>query len=295
MTEQNSIRIPRILPAVFALIQLFTLSVAPMAQAQFGLPKRLKVPKLPGTGEEAPAKESASRKEVVQLPPPELLSIRPDSAPPGGSGDLMLTGRNFTRGLQIRMSCNGGTNPVIESFKVEDGERAMAHLKIPFGANEGPCLITMERRMLTETGESAGGTFEVFQVPDSGPKLSISMSGELPTGVSVLFLAEGNQDYMNLMQKLQEAITPGFGNNTEKTMLVLAPDSVKCVRGQTVLFSQAVSDVTAVEEMGVMGQNTGIFRIAFKNGKIYNLMRAPAGGEGEPEKTAEFVKKRLGK
>lgn len=294
MIAAEGIRIPKILLKLFAATLISAFAGGAIAYAQFGLPKLPKIPKLPGQKENKPSQESKPKK-AESLPAPELTAITPDAAPPGGAGELVLTGKNFTPGMNIRFNCKGGVNPHIESFKVENSSRAVANVSLPLNAAECPCEMFLERTAGgSETGESQSGTKEVFQVPASGPKFAISNSGSLPVSVDVVLLAEGNQDFPQLMMKLQQAMMPGFGEKAEKTTLLLAPDTVKYVRGQTTLFSEPTSAVKAVEEMSMMGQSMGIFRIEFKDGKIYNFMGAQ-GGSGDSKKAGEIVKKRLGK
>ncbi len=281
----------KILLKGFAATLVAALACGSMAHAQFGLPKLPKIPKLPGQKENKPAQENKVRK-MAGLPAPELTAITPDAAPPGGAGELVLTGKNFTPGMSLRFNCKGGVNPHVESLKVEDSGKAVAQVSLAFNAKESPCEMFLERpEGGAETAESDYGSREVFQVPDSGPKFAISNAGGLPVGVDALLLAEGNQEFPQLMAKMQQAMMPGFGEKGQKTSLLFTSDTVKYVRGQATLFSEPTSAVKAVEEMNMMGQSTGIFRIEFQDGKIYNFM----GTTGDSKKTAEFVKKRLGK
>jgi hypothetical protein len=271
------------------------LCVALSASAQFGLPRIPKLPKVPGQKNDQPAQNPQG--QTPTLPAPEVTAITPDSAPPGGAGDVTLTGKNFSAGMRVNIACNNGVNPAIDSFKVEDAGRAVLHMTVPLKAAEGPCEVSLRRKAGGgEIGESSSGTIEVFQVPSNGPRFAISILSKMPIGLPVIFLAEGDQDFINLMMSMQKAMQPGFGAQGEKTILVLGPDSIKCAKGQTTLFSGAVSDVKAVEEMNMMGESTGMFRIEFKDGKMYNLVGADtAGGSGTGKATVAFVKKRLGK
>lgn len=265
-----------------------------LGAAQF--PRLPKVPKLPGQKKAKPApgaKESAA-------PPPQVSSITPDSAPPGGFGELVLAGKNFTPGMRLNLSCEGGQ---IQSkgFKVESAERASAQISVPSETGEGPCKLELVRFVgkggEAETEESGQGTPEVFQVPEGGPTFKISSSGKMPIGVELLLIGEGDLNFTDIMQKIAQEAQRGFGpGKMQKGQLLLAPDSVKYVQENNTVFSTAPSGVKSVDEMTMMGQSTGIFRIVLANGKIYNF--GPQTGGGNDKKAHEqflLIKKRLGK
>jgi hypothetical protein len=265
-----------------------------LGAAQFpGLPK---VPKLPGQKKTKPApgtKESGG-------PPPEVTSITPDSAPPGGFGELVLAGKNFTPGMRLNLSCEGGQ---IQSkgFKVESAERASAQVNVPSETREGPCNIELVRFQgkaggQTETEESAQGTPEVFQVPKGGPTFKISNSGKMPLGVELVLIGEGDLNFADVMRKIAQEAQGGFGpGKMKKGELLLAPDSVKYVQEDNTIFSAAPSSVKSIDEMTMMGQSTGVFRIVLGDGKIYNFQSQTSGGEKKGHEQFLLIKKRLGK
>lgn len=263
------------------------------ASAQFGLPK------LPKLSKATKKNEKKTSENPSNAPAPQLTSISPSSAPPGGAGEVVLVGQNLTPGMRLSISCEGGS---IQSkgFKVESAERAVVQITVPFGTGEGPCSLELVRFAggasgSGETEESPRGTPEMFQIPSSGPTFSISSTGKMPVSLPVVLLGEGDMDFMQLMTKMQAAMKPAFGETGEKTVLQLSPDSVKYLRGSSTLFAESPSAVKAVQSMNMQGQSTGIFRIVFNNGKIYNFM----GGSGESQTgikdLGQFVKKKLGK
>ena len=281
-----------------ALVIFWAFAAAPLAAAQFRLPK---LPKLPKTGEKKSEPSKAAAPEA-----PEILSLTPNSFPPGGSGEVVLAGKAFFRGMRIRVGCKGDSEEVNSlkdhAVRVESPERAVLKLSIPFSAQEGPCTLYsvvywgIEGVMGTdETEESPVGTREVLQTK-SAATFSISNASKVPVSVAVVFLGEGEMDYMQMMMKMSEAMTPGFGKKSEKTLLQLSSDTVKCVQGQKTIFSEPTSAVKETGEMSMQGEATmGIFRIVFNDGKIYNFMKAQGGSSGDPENAYQFVKKKLGK
>jgi hypothetical protein len=98
---------------------------------------------------------------------------------------------------------------------------------------------------------------------------------------------------MDVMMKFQQAMQGDWGKGGT-SQLWLSPDTIKYVQGEKTVFSEPTSGVSKVEEMSMMGQPTGVFRMVFKSGKIYNFMEQSEGGaeKGQGFKT---VKKKLGK
>lgn len=280
-------------PAIIFLIPLLLVFFVVPAIGQFRIPK---IPKLPGQKDETKKQESPKAK-ATQYPSPELTGISPDNAPPGGVGDLVLTGNNFGTGVSLRFDCSG-PEPKLDSFKVENSTRAVVHIAIPFNAKEGACSLALLRKMgrsgPMEISESEPGTTEVVMVPENGPKFRISnSSASMAVGLEVVLLAEGDQDFTSLAMKMSQVMMPGFGKQGEKTVLMLA-DSIKYMQGKDVVFTEPAGALKAVDDMNMMGQSTGIFRLEFKDGKIYNFIGA--GGSAEVSKTAsQIIKKRFGK
>ena len=97
MPSRSRALFARSLLAVIALVVIWAAS-ASIGAAQFGLPK---VPKLPKkttpTAETKPSKSDSP--EVAQV-----LSVAPDAAPPGGHGEVVLTGQNFSDGMQVQFA-----------------------------------------------------------------------------------------------------------------------------------------------------------------------------------------------
>ena len=265
---------------------------AALGAAQF--PRLPKLPKMPGQKQTKPAPGAKS----PSAPPPELTSITPDSAPPGGFGEMVLAGKNFTPGMRLHLSCQGGE---IQSkgFKVETAERATGQISVPGATSEGPCQMELVRILGmtgSETEDSQKGTPEVFQVSEGGPTFRISSSGKMPVGIELVLMGEGDLNYMDIMQKMAKEAQGGFGpGKMKKGQLLLAPDSVKYVQEDNTVFSAPPSSVKSVDEMTMMGQPTGIFRIVFANGKIYNFQFQAGGGEKKGHEQFLMIKKRLGK
>lgn len=297
MDRHNGLPFSRVFFSVFAGLLFWIAAGALLASAQFKLPK---LPKLPKVGEKKPEPSKPQAHEV-----PEVLSITPDSFPPGGSADAVISGKGFFRGMRIRLGCKGDTEEP-DSLKdhlvrVESPERAVLKLSIPFSAREGPCTLYSAGYWgkegavdAGETEESPGGTPEVLQMK-SAATFSISNVSKVPVSVGVAYLGEGEMDFMQATIKMSEALTGGFGEKGEKTLLQMSSDTVKCVRGEKTIFSESTSGVKETGEMSMQGESMGIFRIVFKNGKIYNFMGVQEGSSEEQKHVYQFVKKKLGK
>ncbi len=270
----------------------------PTASGQIKLPKILKVA---GKMESTPREGTNPSKETG--PAPELLQISPDSAPPGGIGELLLTGKNFTKGLRLIMWCGKPMEELATGvFKLENSGRARAQIKIPFHIGEETCTMLGLMPPLgglseEEEEESVLASREVVQVAAGGPTFRISKSAKMAVGVVVLLVGEGDLNFMELMQKMQGEMAGGFGKGgMKKGQLLVSPDSIEFVQEGKTVFSERASSVKEVEEMTVMGQSAGgAFRIVFTSGKIYNFQPEGEGGEESGREAFQFVKKKLGK
>jgi hypothetical protein len=69
---------------------------------------------------------------------------------------------------------------------------------------------------------------------------------------------------------------------------------VKYVQGEETVFSRPTSSVSKIEEMTMMGESSGVFRIVFMDGKIYNFMDKSESSAGKGH-AFKVVKKKLGK
>jgi hypothetical protein len=69
---------------------------------------------------------------------------------------------------------------------------------------------------------------------------------------------------------------------------------VKYVQGEETVFSRPTSSVSKIEEMTMMGESSGVFRIVFMDGKIYNFMDKSESSVGKGH-AFKGVKKKLGK
>jgi hypothetical protein len=250
--------------------------------AQFHLPK---IPKLGKS-------QSAEQKKEPAGPAPELTEINPNSASPGAEGDLVLTGKNFTSGTNFRMDCQGEA-PTVSSFKVESPTRAVAHVRFSFGTKQGPCDIYLEQRPngQSEIGASTSGTTEVTQVKSVA--FTISIPSALPMAIPVIYVGEGNMQFMDVMMKVQQAMQ-GSWNDSGKPLLQVSKSEVKLTQGDKAVFTEPATNVKEVGQMSMMGQNVGVFRIVCTDGKIYNFMEQES--EGLPKgKSVELIKATLGK
>lgn len=297
MNRHNGLPFFRVFLSVFAGLLFWIAAGAPLACAQFKLPK---LPKLPKVGEKKPGPSKSQAHEA-----PEILTITPDTFPPGGSAEAVLTGKGFFRGMRVRLGCRGDSEEPYSLkdhlVKVESAERAVIKLSIPFSAREGPCTLYSVGYWgkegavdAGETEESAVGTPEILQMK-SAATFGISNVSKVPVSVGVAYLGEGEMDFMQASMKMSEALTGGFGEKGEKTLLQMSSDTVKCVRGEKTIFSEPMSGVKATGEMSMQGQAMGIFRIVFKNGKIYNFMGVQGGSSEDEKNVYQFVKKKLGK
>jgi hypothetical protein len=273
---------------------------ASAAAAQFGL----KLPKIPKVGKKESTPATESKEKAAAHEAVEVTSFSPDSAPPGAAGEVVLTGKNFFRGMRVRMACAGDETDVLRLtdhlVKVESPERAVVKLSIPIDAQEGPCTLYSvgywgkAGPVADETSESPSGTPEITQISPEKVLFRISNSGSMPISVPVYLAGEGNMQFMEIMTKFSQSMQSNWGQGGGKSSLLLSPDAVKYIQDDKAVFTEPTSGVTKVEEMSMMGQPTGVFRIVFMDGKIYNFMDQSQGG-GDKGKAFKFVKKRLGK
>jgi hypothetical protein len=280
--------------AVVAAILLCVIG-ASTAAAQFGLPK-INVPKLPGQKQTKPKPQGEQA-----APPPAITAIDPDSGPPGGAGELVLTGKNLDRKLEMEFLCRD-SQISSSHFKVQSAERATVSVSIPLNAKEGPCAIRLTRYWKVEVGkdgeDSPSGTPEVMAVPDNWPKFTVSNAGKLPVVLpDMALLGEGEMNYMDIMIKSAQDAQAGSGRNPLKGgQFVLTDNSFKYVQEGKEIFSVTPATTKSVDEMTQMGQSMGIFRIVLTNGKVYNFRSLGTGhAEMSAEDAIKFIKKKLGK
>ncbi len=271
--------------AIFlAAVFVFAFSATAWGAAQFRLPKLPKIGK----------SDSPQQKQAAPTGPlPEVTSIDPNSASPGAEGDLVLTGKNFSSGMTLRMDCPQEA-PSIKSVKVESATRAVAHVKFGLGTKEGPCQIYISAvpGASSEIGASTSGTVEVVQVKTVS--FTIAASSSMPMAIPVVYLGEGNMDFMALMMKMQQALQ-GSWNDAGKPLLYVSKTEIKFAQGDKPVFTEPASNVKEVGAMSMAGQSVGIFRIVFTDGKIHNFMEQ--SGEGAPAKgtTVDVIKAAVGK
>ena len=263
-----------------ATMMIFVAIAAPMVFGQFGLPK-VKVPKI---GKSTPAEKGP------QVPTPVVTTITPGSVPAGWEGEVVFTGTNFSKGMKLRLEC-GNQSMKVKDFRVENAERAVFTLKVPPSLEESKCVIALEVPPgggMGEISPTAQGTPQVVQV--TGPTLSISESSNLAKAYKACFLAEGDIPPMQLMGKLAQAMQ---GGSQDECKLLVSADAVKySAQGKTIL-DQPASGVKTVEQILMMGNPTGAFRIVLTSGKIYNFFAT--GSQDEDNPLYEQIKKKLGK
>jgi hypothetical protein len=249
------------------------------------------MPKIPKLGKSQPTEQ----KKETTGPAPELTAIDPSSASPGAEGDVVLTGKNFTAGTNLRMDCHSEA-PSISSFKVESPTRAVAHVKFGYDMAEGPCDLYLEQRSTTtgENGEikaSTEGTAEVVQV--KAVSFSVSKSSSMPVALPVVYVGEGDLQFVNIMMKVQQAMQGSWGDSG-KPLLMVSKSEVKLKQGDKTIFTEPASNIKEVGQMSMMGQNVGVFRLVCTDGKVYNFMEQE--GQGLPKgKAVEILKATLGK
>jgi hypothetical protein len=241
---------------------------ASIGAAQFHLPK------IPGIAKTKPDKPGSPEVKPSRGGTAEVVSMMsPDSAPPGGRGEVVMTGENFKDGMRIEFNCKGAQfSP--DSIKVESPTRLVAQVTIPVKAEEGPCGTSMR---------SAPGK-EPFR---------ISNSANMPVAISVALLGEGDMQFMDMMMSMQKTLMGGFGNQGEAGRIVVQGDSNKYLKGNTTSFTESVSAVKSMGEMKQNGKPVGIFRIVFNDGKIYNFGGMGGGSDGHA--AFEFLQRKLGK
>jgi hypothetical protein len=234
--------------------------------AQFHLPK---IPSLPKTSKPASPEVKPSRAGTAEV----VSMMSPDSAPPGGHGEVVLTGQNFKDGMRIQFNCSGAQfSP--DSFKVESPTRIVAQVTIPLTAQEGPC------------GTSLGST------PGKEP-FRISNSADMPVAISVTLIGEGDMQFMDMMMSMSKTAMAGYGNQGEQGRIELSGGSIKYVKGSATSFTESVSAVKSMGEMKQGGKSVGIFRIVFNDGKIYNF--GAMGNGSDAHAAFELLQKKLGK
>jgi hypothetical protein len=110
------------------------------------------------------------------------------------------------------------------------------------------------------------------------------------------FVGEGDMQFRQLVMNIQRGLAGGAkaGEVMRKGRLVVTPDFVRFVQADQTVFEAATPSVREVAPISMMGQPTGVFRIVFKSGKIYNFMDQSEGG-AEKGQAFKTVKKKLGK
>jgi hypothetical protein len=273
---------------VYLAAALVWILAGPAWAAQFHLPK---IPKL---GKSQP--QPTEQKKGSTAPAPALDSISPNSASPGAEGDLTLTGKNFDSGTGLRMNCPEAA-PSITNFKVESPTRAVAHVRFPFNTKEGPCELYLAQGSAggNTTGEmaaSGAGTPSVTQVK-SDITFTISIPSAMPMALPVVYIGEGEMQFMDVMMKVQQAMQ-GSWQDAGKPLLLVTKGEVKLNQGDKTVFTLPASNVKEVGQMSMMGQTVGVFRLVCNDGKIYNFMEQESS-DLPKGKTVEILKASLGK
>ena len=168
-------------------------AAASTAWAQFGGLGKIKLPKklekiIPKTKETGPSQKATPETGASASGSPEISMLAPDVAPPGGSLNVVLTGKAFSEGMSLNFSCVGSQfSPA--SVKVESPTRAVARVNVPLGAQDGPCGINVKYLQ----------TKEPFR---------IASSSDIPVVLaSVMYLGEGEMNLMDALMKISQAAT----------------------------------------------------------------------------------------
>ena len=251
------------------------------------------MPKIPKLGKSQP--QPAEQKKGAAAPAPELAAINPNSASPGAEGDLVLTGKNFNVGTELRMSCSGET-PALTNFKVESETRATVHVRFALDTHEGPCEIYLAQRPTSTNSQgeitaSSGGTVEVNQV--KGATFAISIPSAMPMALPVIYIGEGDMQFMEIMMKVQQ-VMQGSWQDPGKPLLLVGKGNVKLKQGDKIVFDLPASNVKEIGQMSMMGQEVGVFRLVCNDGKVYNFMEQETSGLPKG-KTVAILKTALGK
>jgi hypothetical protein len=212
-----------------------------------------------------------------------VSTASPDSAPPGGHGQVALTGQNFKDGMKLQFNCKGVNFPA-DSTKVDSPTHMEAQITVPIGAQEGPCDL-------------ADQNIPSFHNPIAKGALSISNSANMPIAISLALMGEGDMQYGDIMMSMSKMMMAASqnGGKVDAGMLQLEGGSIKYVKGSTTSFNESNSAVKSLDAVLVYGSApSGYFKISFNNGKIYTLGPAGPGG-GDPNVTLAFLKKKLGK
>jgi len=240
-------------------------AVASTGAAQFRLPK------VPGNSNKETKPSRASTYEVVS-------SVSPDSAPPGGHGQLILTGENFKDNMKLQFKCKEAEFPP-DSFKVESPTRLVAQVTIPVGAQEGPC----------ETADPSAYPTSTM----SKDSFRISNSANMPVAIAVGLAGEGDMQFMDITMGITKTYGPSPVGQGLTGRLELDGSSIKYVKGSETSFTESTSAVKIVEQVMFYGQASPCFRIVFNDGKTYNF------GQTDPNASAllvfQYLKKKLGK
>src|SRR5271157_5264613 len=69
---------------------------------------QLHLPKVPSVGKNKTSRPASPEDGPSRVGTAEVVSMAsPDSAPPGGHGEIILTGQNFKDGMQLQFQCQG--------------------------------------------------------------------------------------------------------------------------------------------------------------------------------------------
>src|SRR5437773_197439 len=173
---------------------------APDAMAQFGI----KIPKVPSIGKDAPKDSKTPAAKAPLLPSPEVTSIKPDVVPPGWTGAVVFTGKNFLSSMTLQMECEGYPGLKTREFRVENSGSATLQLTVPEPPDDKGASIctTSVQQNATATDDikpSVQGTATIVQV--KGPTFKISDTSGIPRKYDVCFIAEGELSPEDMMEK----------------------------------------------------------------------------------------------
>jgi len=294
---------------VYGLFLTVVLSVmivdAPDAMAQFGI----KIPKVPSIGKDSKDSKAPAAK-APQLPPPEVTSIKPDVVPPGWTGAVVFTGKNFLSSMTLQMECEGYPGLKTREFRVENSGSATLQLAVPEPPDDkeaSVCTTSVQQNVAatSDIKPSVQGTATIVQV--KGPTFKISDTSGLARQYAVCFIAEGELSPEDMLEKtlavkqksaewLVQQMQKGGGTTRQvppECTLWVSPTSLK----YGTILDVPASSVKAIEQVSMFGANAfpGLpsapslsFKIVLNNGKIYNFEEAP-------NKVREQLKRKLKK
>ena len=254
--------LPCVLVATTALV--LAAAVPGVVSAGLGLPK-VSAPKLP-----SPAEKGDDTSEIKPSKPgtPELVSINPESVPPGTIGEISVSGTGFDRisgatengkrTLAIQLTCE---QPGLETsvragtFYIE-GDKARGSIRVPPMLPEGRCKL------------AATGTNNVpvtQHIPKSAPSL--------PVTADLVVVAEAKLTLEEAATKMSEIAQAMMGTGKIRNAHLSASRAgLKVVEGERTLIDRPVAEVKSVESFQFLPQ---MLLVELADGKGFTFTFGP--------------------